>query len=352
MEEDQELAELLANASRVRNRMEVIDSLNASVPALINDPEIHSCPSISEPHTPSDSSTCIGSSYQEGPSALPQKQRRLAKKCIKKQAKKRVKSLWQIAETDVVFYGTVHVEPPSAATEFAQAVCKSSSTLDHLALWTHASVGEEPSFGYAVASQFQGEGWKYRLGRSSTVRDPTHADMKSIKMAMEEAVQHARQHRPSEPAGTVVRIFSPSKFAVTSVSNLPFVKVSGTLKAVKNVLQTLEEISELSGTLKDLGAELSMHWVPSKANVAGDHVAKSAAKYARLSPHRMSEEDWRPAVLVREEGEAGPSSERVEREDEDVDMQEDEDVGMQETEVAAKERRPWWKGLGCLKLIR
>lgn len=337
MEQDQELAELFDVASRVMNRMETMYApTSPSPPPLVNHQELPSPLSINEPITPPDLTTDEYSSSQEQPSPLPKKQRLLSKKCIKKEAKKRVESLWQVDPKDVFFYGTVHCALRPEATEVAQAASGSGSTIEHLALWTNASgVRSEMPFGYSVASQFEDEGWKYKLGRSSNARGLLHAQLKGIKMAMEEAVRHVRHFPSSEPTGTVVRIFSSSQAALRRVSNLPFVKAGGTLLAVKDVLSTLEEISQLSGTLRDLGAELNMHWVPAADNVVGNRVALSAAKYARLSSRKLIEEDWRAAVPTRYESEAGPSSERVERDEEDVPMQDDEKT------------QPWWKGWMC-----
>lgn len=166
---------------------------------------------------------------------------------------------------------------------------------------------------------------------------------------MEQAVCHVKDFPPTPLTGMTVRVFSDSHSALKRIRSLPFVSIQGALQSLKDVLETLEAISDLSQELDFLGAKLEIHWVPASEKVAGIRIAKSAAKYARLSTREALENDWTPAMPARPAnrapGDPGPSNLRFESTSDDTVVVE-KDV----EEVAEdKEAKPWLHKLRWLK---
>ncbi|KAG6111061.1 hypothetical protein E4U14_002598 [Claviceps sp. LM454 group G7] len=196
--------------------------------------------------------------------------------------------------TEPVFYGTVHQEPSHEATERAGEIHGAGSSLSHIVMWTSTSTScRTHGDGYAVASLFNGEGWRVMCRREEHSIGRLWTSLRSISLAVEVALHHVMLWQPTPLVGTTVRIFTSDTCAIKALKSLP----RRALGTPRQTMSVLGAIAAMSQSLSELGATLEVFWAP-RANHPGYKVARAASVYASSTPdgnkRRFEEnsEDW------------------------------------------------------------
>ncbi|CCE33641.1 uncharacterized protein CPUR_07567 [Claviceps purpurea 20.1] len=195
--------------------------------------------------------------------------------------------------SEPVFYGTVHEEHSYEATERAREIHGAGSSLSHVVMWTGASAPRRThdGVGYAVASLFNGEGWRVMCRREGHSIGRLWMSLQSIALAIEVALQHVTLWQPTPFVGTTVRIFTSDTAAIKALKTLPLCAMNMSMTEASQTISVLEEIAAMSRYLSELGATLEVFWAP-RAKHPGYRVAREASVYARSTPDGRSQESW------------------------------------------------------------
>ncbi|KAG6173865.1 hypothetical protein E4U51_004221 [Claviceps purpurea] len=195
--------------------------------------------------------------------------------------------------SEPVFYGTVHEEHSYEATERAREIHGAGSSLSHVVMWTGASAPRRThdGVGYAVASLFNGEGWRVMCRREGHTIGRLWMGLQSIALAIEVALQHVTLWQPTPFVGTTVRIFTSDTAAIKALKTLPLCAMNMSMIGASQTISVLEEIAAMSRYLSELGATLEVFWAP-RAKHPGYRVARAASVYARSTPDGRSQESW------------------------------------------------------------
>ncbi|KAG6198062.1 hypothetical protein E4U10_007474 [Claviceps purpurea] len=195
--------------------------------------------------------------------------------------------------SEPVFYGTVHEEHSYEATERAREIHGAGSSLSHVVMWTGASAPRRThdGVGYAVASLFNGEGWRVMCRREGHFIGRLWMSLQSIALAIEVALQHVTLWQPTPFVGTTVRIFTSDTAAIKALKTLPLCAMNMSMIEASQTISVLEEIAAMSRYLSELGATLEVFWAP-RAKHPGYRVARAASVYARSTPDGRSQESW------------------------------------------------------------
>ncbi|KAG6148058.1 hypothetical protein E4U28_005328 [Claviceps purpurea] len=195
--------------------------------------------------------------------------------------------------SEPVFYGTVHEEHSYEATERAREIHGAGSSLSHVVMWTDASAPRRThdGVGYAVASLYNGEGWRVMCRREGHSIGRLWMSLQSIALAIEVALQHVTLWQPTPFVGTTVRIFTSDTAAIKALKTLPLCAMNMSMTEASQTISVLEEIAAMSRYLSELGATLEVFWAP-RAKHPGYRVAREASVYARSTPDGRSQESW------------------------------------------------------------
>ncbi|KAK2606103.1 hypothetical protein QQS21_003498 [Conoideocrella luteorostrata] len=260
-----------------------------------------------------------------------------------------------------IFHGTIIIEPTALALDFARTVCEAASTLDSLVLWTSASSDPNAgsSAGFAIARQFtsdqiEGDKWGYKIGRAANSHGFMHAQVMSIQLALKEAIEYFRHSVVTSSSSSsrpprIVRIFTPNKAMLERIKQLPFRKKSRLqTPAVTEPRGLWAPVADLSRALSEMDIKVELYWVPGHL-VPGQKVARSAARYAWMSPHMGREEDWAyapaPNLAVATHVARRRGLEQTWTEE---NASTETDVPVKEASVKeAPVRRSWWRSINC-----
>ncbi|KAG6060482.1 hypothetical protein E4U33_006910 [Claviceps sp. LM78 group G4] len=194
--------------------------------------------------------------------------------------------------SEPIFCGTVHKEPSHEATERAREIHGAGSSLSHVVLWTSTSTSSRTQGGgYAVASLFNGEGWRTMCRREEYSIGRLWMSLRSIALAVEVALQHVRLWQPTPFVGTTVRIFTSDAGAIKALKTLPRFSLKTSMIEASQAISVLEEIVAMSRSLFELGATLEVFWAPRDKH-PGYRVARAASVYASSTPDGRSQESW------------------------------------------------------------
>ncbi|KAG5916127.1 hypothetical protein E4U61_003942 [Claviceps capensis] len=194
--------------------------------------------------------------------------------------------------SEPVFCGTVHQEPSHEATERAREIHEAGSSLSHVVMWTGTSTSRRThGSGYAVASLYNGEGWRVMCRREGHPIGRLWMSLQSIALAVEVALQHVTVWQPTPFVGTTVRIFTSEKDAIKALKTLPLCALNTSMIEASQIISVLEEIAAMSRNLSELGATLEVFWAP-RGKHPGYKVARAASVYASSTPDGRSQESW------------------------------------------------------------
>ncbi|KAG6033801.1 hypothetical protein E4U40_004875 [Claviceps sp. LM458 group G5] len=194
--------------------------------------------------------------------------------------------------SEPIFCGTVHKEPRHEATERAREIHGAGSSLSHVVMWTSTSTScRTHGGGYAVASLFNGEGWRTMCRREEYSIGRLWMSLRSIALAVEVALQHVRLWQPTPFVGTTVRIFTSDVGAIKALKTLPRFALKTSMIEASQTISVLGEIVAMSRSLFELGATLEVFWAPRDKH-PGYRVARAASVYASSTPDGRSQESW------------------------------------------------------------
>ncbi|KAG5950392.1 hypothetical protein E4U58_001671 [Claviceps cyperi] len=197
--------------------------------------------------------------------------------------------------SEPVFCGTVHQESSHEATERAREIHGAGSSLSHVVMWTSTSTSREThGGGYAVASLYNGEGWRVICRQEEYSIGKLWMSLQSIALAVEVALQHVTLWQPTPLVGTTVRIFTSDRAAIKALKTLPRCALKMSMMEASRTISVLGEIAAMSRNLFELGATLEVFWAPRDKH-PGYKVASAASAasvYASPTPDGRSQESW------------------------------------------------------------
>ncbi|KAG5937536.1 hypothetical protein E4U60_001891 [Claviceps pazoutovae] len=194
--------------------------------------------------------------------------------------------------SEPVFCGTVHQEPSHEATERAREIHGAGSSLSHVVMWTGTSTSRRThGGGYAVASLYNGEGWRVMCRREGHPIGRLWMSLQSIALAVEVALQHVTVWQPTPFVGTTVRIFTSDTDAIKALKTLPLCAMNTSMIEASQTISVLEEIAAISRNLSELGATLEVFWAP-RGKHPGYKVARAASVYASSTPDGRNQDSW------------------------------------------------------------
>ncbi|KAG5926317.1 hypothetical protein E4U42_003436 [Claviceps africana] len=198
-----------------------------------------------------------------------------------------------------VFRGSVYISFRPRAMQIAMAVQQDGSSQDHMVFWTGAAFPRRSqTAAYSVASQFNRGGWGasrfnrggwgFKFHREQARHTLKYLNLKSIELALKEAVEHIRSTRHN--ARTII-FFNGDRTAVQAVKSLPRYTSREVFSEARRILDVLQSISELSRWLAECNTLLELLWMP-RHDIRGGLLARTAASYASSRPNGLVGESW------------------------------------------------------------
>ncbi|KAG5941907.1 hypothetical protein E4U59_001491 [Claviceps monticola] len=260
--------------------------------------------------------------------------------------------------SEPVFCGTVHQEPRHEATERAREIHGAGSSLSHVVMWTGTSTsGRTHGGGYAVASLFNGEGWRVMSRREGHPIGRLWMSLQSIALAVEVALQHVTVWQPTPFVGTTVRIFTSDTDAIKALKTLPLCAMNTSMIEASQTISVLGEIAAMSRNLSELGATLEVFWAPRGKHPAYK-VARAASVYASLTPDGRRQESWafsdkdEVVEALDKDASANIKTEMEDKVKVEIKAQvKDDDDDMSSLDLKTKKKfevdNKWWQRLSC-----